>query len=350
MTGLRCVSTFAGIGGFDVGFERAGMTVTTQVEIDKHARTVLHNHYPTVPLLGDISDVHGTDLGALDVLVGGFPCQDVSKGNTVRKGLDGARSGLFFQFARLVEEYARLVDETNPRWVVLENVPGLLSSGRKPRPGVVDPDVNDKSHWIPDGGADFQAVIGTLADLGYVGAWRVVNTRLVRGAGGTIGLPQERRRVIVVGHRGEHPGARAVLADFAAGTEDARLDHSGQGGNQGRSPAGPRTDGDRVGLIFRKSKRAQSTADYSTWVEDRYGNTLTGFDSGMARATTIVTDGDRARILTPVEWERMQGFPDNWTEGVPITARWHLLGNAISTNVSEWLGHRIASVPLLAAA
>lgn len=345
---MRYVSSFGGIGGFDVGFDRAGMTCVAQIEIDKHCRTILKRHWPDVPLYGDIADVSGTDLPPFDVLVGGFPCQDVAKANVTRKGLAGDRSGLFFQFTRLVDEYARLVDETNPRWIVLENVDGLLTSGRKPKPGIDEPDIANKDHWVPDRGADFETVLRVLADLGYLVGWRVVNTRFVRGTSRSAPA-QQRRRVVIVGHRGDHPGARDVLADFGTCGDDAGLDPERRRLEAGRRAPGPRASEDGLELIFRKSRRAQSKIDFSTWVEEDFANTLTGFDAGLGRATQVIVQGDRVRILTHREWERLQGFDDDWTAGVPASARWHMIGNAVSTNMSEWLGRRIMSVPMLAA-
>src|SRR4051812_7777648 len=114
---------FAGIEGFGLGFDRAGMDCVFQSEINPHRRIVLDHHYPNVPKAGDISDVSGSDLGRPDVLVGGFPCKDLSIGKGHREGLDGARSGLYWEFQRLVDEHLRLVDSTRPRWAVLENVP-----------------------------------------------------------------------------------------------------------------------------------------------------------------------------------------------------------------------------------
>lgn len=361
------------------------MRCVSQIEIDSNARTILDRHWPDVPLLGDIRDVSGDDIGDIDVLVGGFPCQDVSIANTTRRGLAGDRSGMFFQFIRLVEEYARIIDDTQPRWVVLENVGGLLTSGRKPKPGIANPDPENKKHWVPDRGADFETVVRTLAELGYVGSWRLVNTRLVDSTYG--GVPQQRERVLLVGHRGEHPGARAVLADAEGGGSDSPLDHQGRGleargpeaapsavahragdqsgrragapgddrragdgGHHGRGPVGRAAPSGDIRLTFRKSRRAQSPRDFSTWVDDGRSNTLNTFDTGIARTTHIVIDGDRARILTPREWERLSGYPDDWTEGLSDSVRWGLLGNTITPNLTHWLGDRLTSIPLLAVA
>ena len=125
---MKVVSLFAGIGGFDLAFERAGGHVTAQVEWDKNCKELLAEKFPECGLHGDIAEVKGASLGEVDVLVGGFPCQDISIAGP-RSGLAGERSGLWYQFVRLIEE-------TKPKWVIAENasVAGLLpSQGPDPR-------------------------------------------------------------------------------------------------------------------------------------------------------------------------------------------------------------------------
>jgi DNA-cytosine methyltransferase len=168
---LTGVSLFAGVGGFDLAMERAGVQVVASVEIDKHARGILEKHFPTSKLFNDVTEVTGEQLResgftpSRGILTGGFPCQDLSIAGK-RAGLDGARSGLYWQITRLI-------DETEPEWVVLENVPGLLTSS---------------------GGADMGAVIGALADRGYGVGWRVLDAQ-------NFGVPQRRRRVFIVARR-----------------------------------------------------------------------------------------------------------------------------------------------------
>lgn len=166
-------SLFAGIGGFDLGFEAAGFTTAWQVEIDPVCRAVLADRFPHARQYEDVR----TCLPALartDVIVGGFPCQDVSAMGK-RRGLAGARTGLFFDAMHIVQTL-------QPRWLVLENVPGLLFS-------------ND--------GRDFETVLETLAECGYVGFWRVLDSRY-------FGVPTKRRRIFVVAGFRELPPRRAL--------------------------------------------------------------------------------------------------------------------------------------------
>ncbi|WP_258869408.1 DNA cytosine methyltransferase [Aquitalea aquatica] len=155
-------SLFAGIGGFDIGFENAGFTTAWQVEINPVCRAVLADHFPHARQFDDVRTVGAHNLSPVDVLVGGFPCQDLSTMGA-RQGLAGQRSGLFF-------EVCRLARELQPRWLVLENVMGLLSCRD---------------------GEDFQTVISTLAECGYVGCWRVLDASC-------FAVPAKRRSVFII--------------------------------------------------------------------------------------------------------------------------------------------------------
>lgn len=180
---MKAVSLFAGVGGFDLALERAGVPVVASVEIDKHARGVLQQQFPNTTLLEDVKDVTGDQLrelgfdGSNGIIVGGFPCQDLSVAGK-RAGLAGGRSGLFW-------EICRILDETKAKWFVLENVPGLLSS-------------ND--------GRDMGTVIQALVERGYGVAYRILDAQY-------FGVAQRRRRIFIVGCLGNNGSAPAeVLA------------------------------------------------------------------------------------------------------------------------------------------
>jgi DNA (cytosine-5)-methyltransferase 1 len=115
-------SLFAGIGGFDLGFERAGMECRWQVEIETHRKRVLAKHWPKVRRWGDVRTWPQPDTERVDVICGGFPCQDISAANPKGKGLGGSRSGLWWEFHRIIEAM-------QPAWVVIENSPVLRSRG-----------------------------------------------------------------------------------------------------------------------------------------------------------------------------------------------------------------------------
>ena len=263
-------SLFAGIGGFDLGLERAGMTCLWQCEIDKYANQILKKHWPEVKKYEDIKQL--TNPEPVDLICGGFPCQDLSLAGK-RTGLAGERSGLFF-------ELARIINEARPRWIILENVPGLLSS---------------------KGGEDMQTVCETLVEFGYSVAYRVLDSQ-------NFGVAQRRRRMYIVGSLG-NSGCVKVLFE----PESLSVDLS-------KGKRKKCADANTVGsLTARDYKGIGSTID-----------------------DKIVTI-PKIRRLTPVECERLQGFPDGWTDCLSDTQRYKTLGNAVTVNVIEWIGKRIAN-------
>ena len=166
-------SLFAGIGGFDLGLERAGMVCKWQVEIDPYARAVLNKHWPEVPKHDDVRTFPPQGEWGVDVIRGGFPCQDISVAGK-GAGLAGARSGLWY-------EYARIIGELRPRYVIVENVAALLTRG-----------------------AD--VVLGTLASLGYDAEWHVIPASAV-------GAPHRRDRLWIIAFRNSDSEREADVPD-----------------------------------------------------------------------------------------------------------------------------------------
>lgn len=185
---LRVVSLFSGVGGFDLGLERAGMTTVAQVEWDKKCQSVLARHWPDVPRWGDVSEVRGADLPDCDLVAFGSPCQDLSVAGKRAGMVEGeTRSGLFYEAIRIIKELQD--DGRGPAWVVWENVVGALSS---------------------NGGRDFGAVLDALADLGAVDLeWRVLDAQF-------FGVPQRRRRVFVVARLDPRAAGRDEVLPFPA--------------------------------------------------------------------------------------------------------------------------------------
>jgi DNA (cytosine-5)-methyltransferase 1 len=297
---LRVASFFSGIGGFDLGFEKAGMKVVWQCEVEPFCQRILAQHWPKVPLATDITKVEPHEIPNADIWVGGFPCQDVSLARMgPRSGLRGKKSGLFY-------EYAKLIESRRPAIVVIENVPGLLSS---------------------HGGRDFGIVISTLANLGYGVAWRVLNSRY-------FGVPQSRQRVYIVASYRDPELAGKILFESECGQGSNSPNRS-----DGAKPVSPFKEsyGDPV-----KGPIVQGLAYCLYACSARH----TGTD--WSRTYVSYPEG-RVRRLTPLESERIQGFPDNWTlpnnstdDSEKIESkRYHAAGNAVTVNVAEWIGRRI---------
>ena len=464
---LTFISLFAGIGGFDLALERAGLQCVAQVEIDAKARAVLHHHWPSVPQFEDVREVGAHNLPPADVICGGFPCQDLSVAGK-RAGFAGQRSVLFY-------EMTRIVNELRPAFLIWENVPGLLSSR---------------------GGADFHGVLTELDSIGYFGAWSSFDSQF-------FGLAQRRRRVFGVfaradigagrcaeilslaarlpGHSAPRRGAgpqpagevAASAGDSGAGTTHtvaaplvARQAKGGftdpvsdniiavqeQGGfglrtftdiaptlqaesgsHQGAQTRLPmvfqqnqhndggdhkRADRPNGGLYVNQTDTALTvgTTDLTAVVTNAFNGYTGGADDNDAQANHIVFQpryftrdnktggapseladitnaakaGDSASVvaftertraegrtfesqddlayaltnpgsggrthsrqiageqigvrrLTPVECERLQGFPDNWTANQADSTRYRQLGNAVSVPVVEWIARRLVA-------
>jgi DNA (cytosine-5)-methyltransferase 1 len=204
MNELTHGSLFAGIGGFDLGFERAGIKTVWQVEIDEYCRKVLAKHFPTAERYGDIRECGSHNLAPVDIISGGFPCQDISNAGK-RTGIDGERSGLW-------SEYARIIRELRPRYVVVENVAALLHRG-------------------------MERVLGDLAASGYDAEWDCLSA-------GVFGAHFLRDRVFIVAThtksgscrlQGERPKPIGTWSEqqFARLLHD-HLEHAVPAGKRGR--------------------------------------------------------------------------------------------------------------------
>jgi len=171
---MNYLDLFSGIGGFALGVEQTGIKVDKHYfsEINKYATTIYKKHFPNAVELGDITKINPNQLGQINLVTFGFPCQDLSIAGK-RTGLGGSRSGLFF-------EAIRIIQECKPNIFIFENVKGLLTSNE---------------------GKDFEVVLRTIADIGlYECEWQLLNTSWF--------LPQNRERIYFIGHLGKGSGQK----------------------------------------------------------------------------------------------------------------------------------------------
>lgn len=298
---LTVASFFAGIGGFDLGFERAGLRTVWQCEKKPFCLDVLERHWPDVPRANDIKEVTVEEIPDATVWAGGFPCQDVSLARMgPRSGLRGKKSGLFYEFAALL-------GEARPPVVVIENVTGLLSSHE---------------------GRDFGVVVRALADIGYGVAWRVLDSRY-------FGVPQSRKRVFIVGSLGGPASAGAILFEPERSEGD---------------PPPSRPNGKKPISPFQVCAGDPERGFVKKLAHCLYAESARHTGTDWSRNYVSYPIG-RVRRLTPLEAERLQGFPDGWT--VPAgreatetddSPRYHACGNAVTVDVAEWIGTRIRLV------
>jgi DNA (cytosine-5)-methyltransferase 1 len=288
-------SLFAGVGGFDIGFERAGWECRFQVEWDKHCRTVLDQHWPNVPKWGDVSTVSGYELPPVDCIIFGSPCQDLSVAGK-RAGLEGARSGLFFEAVRIIKEMRDATGGTFPRWTVWENVAGALSSNQ---------------------GRDFGAVVGEMVETGAVlQEYALLDAQ-------HFGVPQRRRRVFLI----------SVFDPAIA--------------SRCPDPLLPVTKSVRG----YSAKGRQKAEDYSsTYAFDtQFGSNANVFVDiapplKASQQPPSVIHNDKARRLTPLECERLMGWPDNWTEGQADTHRYKQCGNGVASPVAQRIAQHMRRI------
>lgn len=375
---MRYLSVCSGIEAASVAWHSMGWEPVAFSEIDPFASAVLAARFPDVPNLGTMENYREWNIeqGAIDVLVGGTPCQSFSVAG-LRRGLDDPRGNL-----ALV--YLGLVDRFRPRYIVWENVPGVLSSS---------------------GGRDFGAFIGALAQLGYGFAWRVLDAQWCRVDSHPRAVPQRRRRVFVVGCAGgDWRRAASVLLEPEGVAGDPPTRRTSREGTP-RSPAAGARDGNIADVsptvaakwskgtggpsgdevqnlvpdveptpfdttqITHPANRSQPQpgdpchplargahahavafqwpVDVADPITANKGATYSHEGSHNFRMHNVVPATMAVRRLTPRECERLQGFHDDWTaityrgKPAPDGPRYKALGNSMATNVMRWIGLRI---------
>jgi DNA (cytosine-5)-methyltransferase 1 len=320
-------SLFAGIGGFDLGFERAGMRTIWQVELDPYCRAVLARHFPHAARFEDVREVGGGILDPVDLICGGFPCQDLSLAGR-GAGIDGERSGLW-------AEFARIVGELRPRYVVVENVPALT-----------------RNEWLG-------RVLGDLAACGYDAEWDCISAS-------ALGAPHRRDRFWLIayprsgGPQGSgyaEPGRRAVpggpggagpLADPEGVAERAGLREGRPGAERGRRPRhggseggvladAQRAGGDRLpereqpGHLATNPRRGGEDGARGSAAAD-HGRRASGHEQGRSQGVRRAAE----------EWWAVEPDVGRVADGVPSRVdRLSALGNALVPQIAEWIGQRI---------
>lgn len=394
---MNYISLFSGIEAASCAWEPMGWEPVAFSEIDPFPCRVLETHYPDVPNLGDITEIDWSPYrGAIDIVVGGSPCQSFSiAGN--RESLGGE--------SRLMWEYIRACNEIRPRWIVWENVPGVL-------------------HTKDDA---YTQLLESLEECGYSLAWRVLDAQF-------FGVAQRRRRVFLVGHIGNGGAPAAVLFEPESMLGDIGTSRAKRAELASRNRRGVGTDGQptvidtgyastsiekgfapaltcrhEAPIAFAQNTRdevriqgdgtisgalsaspgmkqttyvlqtANTNANGSNVSEDvaytldtsntnavaapvmlklRHTGSSTNGKGGEGAlwgedvSFTLATSQDQtliygpARRLTPLECERLQGFPDGWTaiEGASDRKRYKALGNSMAVPVMRWIGERIAFV------
>ena len=368
---MKYLSVCSGIEAATVAWHSLGWQSVGFSEIEPFPSAVLAHHYPHVPNFGDMTKFQEWSLnaGAIDLLVGGTPCQSFS--------VAGLRQGLKDPRGNLMLTYLAIAARLRPRWVVWENVPGVLSS---------------------NGGQDFGSFLSGLGQLGYGFAYRVLDAQWCRTHGHPRAVPQRRRRVFVVGCLGDATAAAKVLFEresvqrhskkSGASREEIASDVKGSIGTgcftshnvapclETTSNDYSRADGFTMvaqpiaNTLGSRGVRSHTKLDgHGAYIPVAIQGNLIGRDKGGPTGVGASTDGVMytmtkadvhgvaqamtVRRLTPRECERLQGFPDDYTlipwrkkaaGDCPDGPRYKALGNSMAVNCMEFIGERIAAV------
>jgi DNA (cytosine-5)-methyltransferase 1 len=362
---VRYLSVCSGIEAATVAWHPLGWTPVAFSEIEPFPAAVLAHHYPDVPNYGDMTKHKEWPLGpgSIDLLVGGTPCQSFSVAG-LRKGISDPRGGLMLT-------YLEIAQRLRPRWIVWENVPGVLSSG---------------------GGRDFGAFLGALGELGYGWAYRVLDAQWVRTQRHPRAVPQRRRRVFVVGCLGDGERAAKVLFERESVQRDSAPRRAPGQGVAADAEAGVGAGGwmpNNPGVVssvctkWSKGTGGPSGSEHfnlvthPTWPAGDPCHTLARDNAAHAAVAcpTLTAHNDPSRSpqssevtqqvaavhaasmtvrrLTPRECERLQAFPDDYTlipwrkktaTECPDGPRYKALGNSMACNCMAWIGERIVAV------
>lgn len=323
---MKVFSLFSGIGGFDLAMRNLGHEIVGACEIDKYARSVYSRHFPNVPIWEDATTIKPEELPDFDILCGGFPCQAFSLAGR-RLGFEDTRGTLFYEIARIAKQ-------KRPSLLFLENVRGLL---------------------YHDEGRTLTTIIQVFYELGYDIEWQVINSKYF--------VPQNRERIFIVGHLGDKPTPKIFPITEVSGICDKEQETT----NVRTLTGGGHSGGlhSQMTLIY----LSQKNMNMKQRVQDRDETwTLTGngndfgiiqkiksdsqgarvydvkgigpcLGSGHAQSQPLI-ESDKVRRLTPIECERLQGFPDDWTDGISDTQRYKCLGNAVTVPVIEFIAKR----------
>ena len=343
-------SVCSGIEAATMAWHKLGWKPAFFSEIEKVPRQILKHHYPNVPLHGDFTTITEHDYEKIDVLVGGTPCQSFS--------IAGLREGLNCPRGNLMLEFGRLAQRLQPKYIVWENVPGVLSS---------------------NGGRDFRAFLATMGQCGYGFAYRILDAQYVRTQWHPRAVPQRRRRVFVVGGIGrDWKRAAAILFDYESmsGNPPPRRGTGEKAAKCLTRGVGTRYDFETEDFVVSLAGNTigrqplnggngngfdESGACYALTSADRHGvamacNANTSVSQGLSTSdmpptlcctkTPAFYRDISVRRLTPLECLRLQGFDDDFLNvpGISDSGWYKAIGNSMAVNCMEWIGQRIEMV------
>ena len=316
---MTYLSVCSGIEAVSVAWESLGFKPIGFSEIEPFPCELLRQKYPAVKNYGDITQHEKWSIVQFDILAGGTPCQSFS--------IAGKRGGTADERGALMYAYLGIVETYRPRWVIWENVPGVLSSRK---------------------GLDFASFLGGLEKCGYGWAYRVLDAQY-------FGIPQRRRRVFVIGHSDNRTDLAAeVLFEQEKHRTSFETSKDKKQEITGTLTTGFGGRGFDCDTILNNQFAVESyTLSFFAQYKDGVGTLkASGGDFGGG-SETIIKERNRIRRLTPLECERLQGFPDDYTqiewrgksaEQCPDSLRYKAIGNSMAVPVMRWIGERIKKI------
>jgi len=306
---IKFIDFFAGVGGFREGLEKEGFECVGWCEFDKFKQQAYRTVHDTEGewFNADITDVQPEDLPEADLFVGGFPCQSFSIAGK-RGGFEDTRGTLFF-------EVARLARARKPKYLLLENVKGLLNH---------------------DNGNTFSTILNTMAELGYEWEYQVLNSK-------DFGVPQNRERVFIIGHLRGQP--RPKVFPFR-GEKRGNPEQFSRGGgiaynldanySKGTSP-GDVEKGRRTHIILKNHRNIETR---------NHGEISPTLNKVQGGGQIPLVYSEEIRSLTPLEAFRLQGFPDEWyykcrEAGISDTQMYRAAGDSVTVNVVQAIARRL---------
>lgn len=292
---MNYLDLFSGAGGFHLGLKQAGIKFkkTFFSEIDKNAIKIYKKQFPNSIELGDINNINEKKLPKIDLVTFGFPCQDISIAG-YGKGLSGSKSSLF-------NEAIRIISWCKPKYFIFENVKNLFSINK---------------------GKDFKYILRTVADIGYNAQWQLINSSWF--------LPQNRERIYFIGYIGAKCTPK-ILPIYNTVKKSTKKQLFKNKNILNTLQALGKSSGNYKGMNLIKIGTKNNKDYQQNRIFDIRGTSTTINTSSNVTGLYKVKNG--IRRLTPVECERLQGFPDNYTSIVSDTARYKLMGNAVTVPV-----------------
>jgi len=287
---MNVLGLFSGIGGFEYGLQNVGYNINSLCEIEPYPISVLDKNFPNIPIISDVRNISKKQFNDIDVIVGGFPCTDISRAGKMNGGIKGEKSGLWFEFRRII-------DEIKPKYAIIENVNSILGNG-------------------------LETVLSNLAEIGYDATWTTYDTKY-------FGLPQRRSRVYIIAVRDGIPDNTEIFNFTERSTDKHKYE----------------VQSVKKGFEWNFTENGNSESSFAYFTRQRSDEfACTGLSSTLMKRdykdfTDIIYQDNKLRKVTPTERMLLQGFPKDWLIESTNTNMYSC--NGMSVPVIEEIGKQL---------